>query len=197
MSTHQPQHTNAYKIFHYPLRIRIPASYGFEKYHQLCGVPEFENDQQYTQAAEEMILFEMPLSDAIEYFHRGAKIQFEDPNQSVQAYQWLKDYLNEQHHRVQHHVNARKIALTDLKKMDEFAEVLYRIARNYEPVDSRESSFDRSIETLFSKRLLRRRHVDPRREQSSEENQSSETKEHRSITDDITREAINRHLDYE
>lgn len=197
MSQGQPKHTNAYKIFHYTLRIRIPASYGFEKYHQLCGVPEYENQDQYTQAAEEMVLFEMPLSDAIEYYHRGAKVEFEDPNQSVQAYQWLKDYLNEQHYRVQHHVNARKIALSDLKKMDEFAEVLYRIARNYEPVDSRESSFDRSIETLFSKRLLRRRHVDPRREDPPPQEDQHGAKEHRSVTDDITKEAINRHLDYE
>lgn len=197
MAVSPDQHTNAYKIFHYPLRIRIPASYGFEKFHALCGVPAFENKDQYTQAAEEMVLYEMPLSDAIEYYHRGAKIIFEDPHQSVKAYQWLKDYLNEQHHRVQHNINIGKIALSDLKKMDEFAEVLYRIARNYEPVDSRASSFDRKVESLFSRRLMRRRDVDPRREEPSETAEDQGPKEHRSITDDITREAIDRRIDYE
>jgi len=188
-----PEHTPAYKIFHYYIECMIPASFAYESQQAMLGTTQYESPDKEESASKEMVSRQHTVAELIEYHRRGATIILRNPDDAIKIYGWLRDHLAEARHRVQFGVNVGNLPMDDLHDMDEFATMVYRIARNYERVDERQSLMGRKLDDMFSRRLLRRRRPSEEDMQSAEERPA---KEHASIIEDISTTAIERGLKF-
>jgi hypothetical protein len=192
MSTTAPNvHTPAYKIFHYYISCAIPAAYALESRHALEGSLQYDSEAKEVTAANEMIQRQHTVAELIGYYKRGATIIISDPEDTVKMYTWLKDHLSQQKDRATRSLNGGPIPLSDLRDMDEFATYIYRIARNFEKVDSRQSTMNRKLENSFGRRKMKRLRIE---EPVSTVSKKIETNEHHSVTDDISQVALERGL---
>lgn len=188
--------TPAYKLFHFYIECMIPAAYAYQSRHEVEGVPVYERADMEDDAAREMVPRQHTTVELIEYHKRGASIIIRNPNDAVAMYGWLRDHLSHLRSKVQFSVNVGNIPLQDLQDMDEFASMIYRIARQYEEVDERQGKMDRKLDSMFKNRIMRRKRAteeEPTNQQSPEERPM---KEHRSITGDISKSAIERGLEF-
>lgn len=188
--------TPAYKLFHYYIECMIPAAYAYQSRYEVEGVPVYERADMEDDAAREMVPRQHTTVELIEYFKRGASIIIRNPNDAVMIYGWLRDHLTHLRSRVQFTVNIGNIPLQDLQDMDDFATMIYRIARQYEEVDERQGRMNRKLDDMFKNRRMRRKRVDDETPANQQELEERPMKEHRSITGDISKSAIERGLDF-
>lgn len=192
--------TPAYKIFHKIIMVYIPASYAYETIHQFVGTPVYQNAEQEVQAAEEMVLQQRNLADIIELWDRGARVIFKNKADTSKCYQWIRDHLNEYRNASSTGMYVRNIPLRDLEKMDQFAQALYRVARNTEDHDLREPPMKRAMQSLFANRIMTRQRPPSKKELEEKEPQSDDPKadpeknEHEPIVPDISKQVIDRRL---
>jgi hypothetical protein len=78
--------------------------------------------------------------------------------------------------------------------MDEFASLMYRIARQYETKAPTEGRMSRRMDDMFSGRRMRRRQLEEKREEQTQEVEERPIPEHTPITDDISTTALERGL---
>ena len=192
MSNPPVEHTPAYKIFHYYISCKIPAAFAYEQKHVMEGSLQYESQDAEITAANEMISRQHTVAELIGYYKRGATIVINDPNDTVKIYEWLKDHLTQQQTRVTRSLNGPAVPLGDLRDMDEFATYVYRIARNFQKIDSRGSSMGRKLEATFGRRRMKR--PTPEESKPSEVAKKVQQNEHRSVTDDISQVALERGL---
>jgi translation initiation factor 2B subunit (eIF-2B alpha/beta/delta family) len=198
MVTETKPHTPAYKIFHYYYACRIPAAYAYEKQHNLMGSVQYQSQAQEQEAAAEMVSRQHTVSELIEYHQRGAQIIIENPKDAVTIYEILREHLNAMRERIRFQVNGGQIPLRDLRSMESFAEVVYRIARQYENRDPVQGHMSKKLDDLFSRRRgIRRNQIrDDRlkKEQEVEYPDGKPVREHDNIIDDISQAALERGL---
>jgi hypothetical protein len=198
MSEQPEKHTAAYKIFHYYYTCRIPAAYAFEKQHNMMGSVQYQSQGQEQDAASEMVARQHTVSELIDYHQRGAQIIIENPQDAVVIYQMLREHLTVMRERIRFQVNGGKIPLRDLRSMESFAEVIYRIARQYETRDPGQGHMSRKIDDLFGQRRRIRRNQlrDDRvaKENEQEYPDGKPVREHENVIDDITQAALERNL---
>lgn len=200
MSTDQSpeNHSPAYKIFHYYVDVQIPASFAYERHFEEVGTPVYTNPAMEEQAAAEMVFRRHTVAELIEYYRRGATIIFTDVNQSVDAYGWLRDHLNQMREKSGTRVNTGNIPLSDLQAMDEFASMLYRIARRYEQVDETSGKMSRQMDRLFGSRMRKRRLTEAEQAQEAKKPEEDATpREHPNMADDIRQSTLDRKLPYQ
>lgn len=188
--------TPAYKLFHYYIECMIPAAYAYQSRHEVEGVPVYERADMEDDAAREMVPRQHTTVELIEYHKRGASIIIRNPNDAVAMYSWLRDHLSHLRSKVNFSVNIGNIPLQDLQDMDDFATMIYRIARQYEQVDERQGKMDRKLEDMFKHRRMRRKRVVDEEPANRQEPEEKPMREHRSITGDISKTAIERGLDF-
>jgi hypothetical protein len=196
MSEATDQTTPAYKLFHYYIECMIPAAYAFQARHDVEGVPVYERADMEDDAAREMVPRQHTTVELIEYHKRGASIIIRNPDDAVKMYGWLRDHLSHLRSRVQFSVNIGNIPLQDLEDMDDFAAMVYRIARQYEQVDERQGKMNRKIDDMFKNRRIRRKRVESEEPSNQQTPEEKPMKEHRSITGDISKSAIERGLEF-
>jgi hypothetical protein len=188
--------TAAYKLFHYYIECMIPAAYAYQARHEVEGVPVYQRADMEDDAAREMVPRQHTTVELIEYHKRGASIIIRNPQDAVKMYGWLRDHLSLLRSRVQFSVNIGNIPLQDLEDMDDFATMIYRIARQYEQVDERQGKMNRKLEDMFKHRRMRRKRVEEEELSNQQTPEERPMKEHRSITADISKSAIERGLEF-
>lgn len=189
---HTPVDTVAYKIFHRRFRVYLPAAYAHEFVHELIGTPRYQNSQQEQAAAQEPVLQQRTLADIVEFWDRGARIVFANKEDTVTAYQWLRDHLHNYYRQTNFSLRRSSVPLEDLEKMDRFAEALYETSRNHEKVPSAGSSLERKRDQLFANRMMSRQR--PNKSKTEEE---KEPPKHRSVIDDISKAVVNQQINRE
>lgn len=196
MTDTSQEHTAAYKIFHYYFECMLPASFAFQNKNQLMGTLVYESPEKEDTASKEMIPRQHTVAEMIEYHRRGATIILRDPQDAVKIYGWLRDHLSALRQRVQFGVNAGHLPMEDLQDMDDFASMVYRIARNYEQVDERQGQMGRKLEGMFARRAIKRKRVEETEHSNEQEPEERPVKEHNSIVSDISHTAIERGLNF-
>lgn len=196
MSEATDQTTAAYKLFHFYVECMIPAAYAYQSRHEVEGVPVYARGDMEDDAAREMVPRQHTTVELIEYHKRGASIIIRNPEDAVKMYGWLRDHLSLLRSRVQFSVNIGNIPLQDLEDMDDFATMIYRIARQYEQVDERQGKMNRKIDDMFKNRRIRRKRVEDETPANQQTPEEKPMKEHRSITGDISKSAIERGLEF-
>lgn len=183
------QHTSAFKLFHYYVPCRIPAAFAYEGQQELVGSTVYANASMAESAGAEMVLRQHTTVELAQLNARGARIILEKPNDAVRMYEWLQDHLQNQRSRMISTINTGKIPVEDLKILDDFATLLYRIARNYQKVDTRQGPLRRRLNSIQQTRLP------PKVQSTQQENAEPKTvQEHNPITKDLTRLSIRRGL---
>lgn len=188
--------TAAYKLFHFYIECMIPAAYAYQNKHEMEGVPVYQHADMEDDAAREMIPRQHTPVELIEYHKRGASIIIRNPEDAIKMYGWLRDHLSLLRSRVQFSVNVGNIPLQDLQDMDDFATMVYRIARQYEQVDERQGKMGRKLDDMFKNRRIRRKRVQEDEPTNTQVPEERPMKEHRSITADISKSAIERGLEF-
>lgn len=188
------EHTPAFKIFHYYIECMIPASFANQNKNALTGSLVYNSPEQEESASHEMVARRHTVAELIQYHRRGATIILRNPEDAVKIYGWLRDHLADARQRVQFGVNVGNLPIEDLTDMDDFATMVYRIARNYEQVDERQSKMGRKLDDMFSRRLIRRKRAEEAEHSNPQEPEDKPVKEHNSIMDDISHTALERGL---
>lgn len=176
------EHSAQYKIFHYYIDCMIPASYAGMKEQKVLGTP-IKSKEETEADAKTFWPRQHTVAEMIEYRAMGAEIILAKPEDSVKIYQWLRDYLTEKRAKISYSLHVGTVPLEDLSKMDEFAQIVYRIARRYEDIDNTESQPNRMMQQLYKRRMLRGRTSEEENENNP--NEERPIREHRPITKDI------------
>jgi hypothetical protein len=196
--TSSPELTPAYRLFHLYYGCMIPAPYAYEKHHRLVGSVKYESAQAEQIASEEMVSRQHTVVELIKYHERGAAIILTNPKDAVTIYYDLRDHLVQMREKMRYNVNHQTAPLDDLRAMDEFARVVYRIARQYETGVPAQGNLTRRMDDMFGqRRKIRRLAVQERKEADATKEKYPDgkpVKEHDSISDDISREALERGL---
>lgn len=193
------EHTVSYKLFHYYFNCKIPAAFANAGRQTLVGTPQYTDKGMADVANSEMITRQHTISEMVEYSRKGARVVLCNPEDSVVIYGLLRDHLRNQQEKVRYNINAKSIPLADLEAMDEFAAAVYRIARNYQQVDEQESLMNRKLDSMFRHRGLRRKSDDQPDKSTLVQNAEpvdAVVPEHRPITSEISRTALDRGFRY-
>lgn len=176
----------------------IPAPYAYEKQQRMMGSVQYDSAEAEQLASEEMVTRQHTVVELIQYHERGAAIILTNPKDAVTIYRDLRDHLVQMREKVRYNVNHRQAPLEDLRAMDEFARVVYRIARQYETGVPTQGNLSRRMDDMFGQRRKIRRLAVQERKQAAETQEKypdgKPVKEHDSIADDISREALERGL---
>jgi len=155
----------------------------------------YDSPDMEQSAAKQMVNRQHTVNEMIEYHRRGATIILQNPNDSVRIYEWLRDHLQAIRGKTQFSMEIGSLPMEDLVAMDDFASVVYRIARQYELVDVRKGGIDSKLDDMmFRNRRLSRRKAKEDNTHQNEQEQAKPIKEHESIADDISRTALQRGL---
>lgn len=185
-------HTPAYKIFHYYFECAIPAAFAMEEKNRLTGTLVYESSQKEEGAAREMCWRQHTVSEMINLKKRGATITLKHPQRdALLIYEMLRDHLNHQRGFALNSLNGIQAPMEDLVAMDDFASVVYRVARNYQRGDmSERNTVKRKIDSLFGSRM--RRVEKPKEERHDD----APIPEHKSVSEEIQTAALERNLRY-
>lgn len=130
-ATANPQHTPAYKIFHYPFRIWIPQLY-------LSGIAENEAIGTYTsgnakvdrEASRQQVAITSTIANMIDFYRRGIRIEFNGPADCVRIYETICEHISSFNEHISRAMfKPSDIPWDDLKTLDEFAGEVYLKAR--------------------------------------------------------------------
>lgn len=189
------EHTIAYKLFHYYFEWEIPESFANEKRMQFGGVPISTDSSNDHALAESMVRRQHTVIEMIDYSKRGARIVLCHPEKSVIIYEWLTEYLTKRREQLRYKINVGNVPLEDLTDMDEFASIIYRLARQYENTEVLDNGKSaRFNDNLFKHRMLKSRFVPT--EKKEDLTATKPIPEHKSISDDISKEVLTRNISY-
>lgn len=185
-------HSPAYKIFHYYFECAIPAAFAMEEKSRLTGTLVYENAAKEEGAAREMWWRQQTVAEMIELKKRGATITLKNPQRdAIVIYEMLRDHLNKQRGFAVNSLNGIQAPMEDLVAMDEFAAVVYRVARNYQRTDlSDQNNVRRKMDSLFGSRMRRVEKEEPKADADRP------IPEHVSVSEEIQSAALERNLRY-
>lgn len=189
--------TIAYRLFHEYFTVRIPAAFAYEKQNSVTGTIDYDSQSKQELAASEMSARQYTIPELAVFSSKGASIVIEHPKeQAPKMYALVRDYLNECNYRVTTTINNPTIPMSDLRKLDEFARVVYQVARQYEDIDTRGSKTDRGLRDLMSSRGFRRSSVDKEKSGEPKKLVAEPVREHRPITEEISHAVLENGLRY-
>lgn len=177
-----PEHSAAYKLFHYPFDCTIPAFYLYSKeYVQTFGIASSgvsQIDESQSRAPQRVRL--TPAAMAM-YFDEGAPIGLINPRDSVRIYQYLREHLIDWQNSLNRDVNRRDSPVDDLRMLENFAAEIYKVARCFMAEMPEDSSLFNKLRNMGSRRAVRRRGVEP-------EVKTNMPEEHNPIVDSLATE---------
>lgn len=131
-----PEHTAAFKIFHYPYYCRVRGIHLVsETQLEIFGIVSSGNNSIDRAVAMEFIDCQLTIEQMAELFADGVSIQLSEPEKSVAIYEILKQHLEDHLNNVTYAVNMTKSPVEDLRKLEALAAEIYKIARMYRQVD--------------------------------------------------------------
>lgn len=129
MTVNQP-HNAAYKLFHYPFRVRVPqyATY-LEGEIEKVGVAISGFRDLDRECAAEMCEHTTTISRIARWHAEGVKIELYDIRDSVRMYDIIKEHLDDWLREARNPLSVREPPLDDLRMLDALADRLYLMAR--------------------------------------------------------------------
>ena len=175
------EHTAAYRIFHYYYKAYIPqhALYS-QDFLETFGVPVSGDRQVDRELANTKTLAQLTIAEMAEKLDEGVPVTLEDPKKSVEIYKTLREHLNNWFTTVSNPVGSNAPPVEDLRRLDNLAGEVYKIARHYMKEAPSDSSLFRRLDQLGSNRAVSR-HAEPKEERQLPE-------EHQPIHDAIVKE---------
>lgn len=181
------EQTAAFKLFNYLYRVYIPQHHMYSnEYLKQFGIPTSGDSALDKAQANEMTLTQQTIAGMAELHADGAAIALEDPSKSVEIYEILRNHLNDWSRAVHEAFHDINPPIEDLRKLDDLATEVYKIAKGYMKTDELNSSLVSGISSLGGLRRRRRRDIRQNVEVSGE----GQAKEHTPISDTIAKESF-------
>lgn len=125
-------HTAAYKIFHYYFRCYIPQNHLYSNdYLRDFGIPTTGNKAIDQAMGASKTLVQVTIMEMAEHLDNGANITLENNAKSVEIYNIIKDHLAEWQRQVKNNLIITSAPIEDLRKLDNLATEVYKIAKGY------------------------------------------------------------------
>jgi len=154
----QSKHSAAHRIFHYLYKCYIPQHHLYSRdYLDTFGIPTTGDREVDKQLANSPTLCQLSIADMAEHFANGANMSLENPRVSVEIYETVREHLVNWQRIVQDPLDTTEPPLDDLRKLDEFAGEVYKIARGYMEKDQTKHGIFKGISALESRRAMSRK----------------------------------------
>lgn len=155
-----PEHSAAYKLFHYYFYVTVPQMYLYDsKFINQFGVVTSGNREVDAQQAQAPIRVQITVSAMAEYFDEGAQIGLINPQDSVRIYSYIREHLVNWQTRQVRDVNIREIPHEDLRRFEAFAKEVYKVARNFMTAAPEDSDLFKRLGSMRQARPMRRKVV--------------------------------------
>lgn len=181
------KHTPAHRIFHYLYKCYMPQHHLYtNEYLSTFGIPVSGDREVDKQLAQTPTLCQLTIADMAEHYANGATLTLETPSQSTEIYQTLREHLRNWEGMTQDPLYTGEVPMEDLRKLDELAGEVYKIARGYMAKDQTEHGLFKGLAALESRRMMSRKETGP------EDRQSNLPDEHTPISDVIAKTSFER-----
>ncbi|MCO6704713.1 hypothetical protein [Streptomyces sp. CHB9.2] len=153
----QKHHTAAYKIFHYFVECLIPQMYLYsQEYVQKFGLYSSGDSDVDAAAYQNLVKVNLTVHQMAGYAEQGASIALVNPDESKQIYGWILEHINDWQDEVNRDPGLRdQVPVNDLRILEEFAALIYPMARQHVQTEVSTSRLFRSLDRL-SRRAVRR-----------------------------------------
>lgn len=140
MKEDNPNHSPAYKIFHYNFEVTIPAMYLYSpEYLKTFGLTSSGDKTIDEGQALAPTRAYLTIAAMAEYHDEGATIGLINPKDSVRIYTYIKQHLMDWRDVFRRDFNRRDVPSEDLRKLENLAKEIYKSARHFmteEPTNS-------------------------------------------------------------
>lgn len=151
------EHSPAFKIFHYYYKVYIPQSHLYSRdYIQQFGIPTSGNKAIDREMANSKTLAQLTIAQMADHFSNGANMILQESSKSVEIYGIIRDHLLKCKQQAENPVGGEPPPMDDLRKLDELATELYKIAKGYMNEAPEDSNLFRRLDSLGSRRAMRR-----------------------------------------
>lgn len=151
------KHTAAFRIFHYYYRCYIPQSQLYSReFLQQFGVPTTGDKKIDREMANSSTLAQLTIAQIANHFDDGATITLEDPRKSVEIYETIREHLVLCRETAQNPAGGEVPPMEDLRKLDNLAGEVYKIARGYMSQATEDSRLFSRLNQLGGRRAMTR-----------------------------------------
>lgn len=132
MFKENPDHTAAFKIFHYNFNCTVPALYLYsQSYITTFGISSSGDKLVDDHAALAPVNTNLTIAAMATYYDEGATIGLINPRDSVRIYSYIKQHLTDWAHEMQVDFNRLDVPTEELRMLENFAIEVYKVARNF------------------------------------------------------------------
>lgn len=140
MRQDNPNHSPAYKIFHYNFEVTIPTIYLYSpEYLKTFGLSSSGDKRVDEGQVMAPTRAHLTIAAMAEYHDEGASIGLINPEDSARIYTYISQHLRDWKDSVSRDINRRNAPTEDLRKLENFAKEVYKSARHFiqeEPTNS-------------------------------------------------------------
>ncbi|MNZ64266.1 hypothetical protein D3C78_824330 [compost metagenome] len=153
----QKHHSAAYKIFHYFVEALIPQMYLYsQEYVQKFGLYSSGDEAVDAAAYQNMVKANLTVAQMADHMAQGATIALVNPDESKQIYGWILEHINDWQDEVNKDPGLRdQVPVDSLRTLEEFAAMIYPMARQHVQTAVSGSRLFRSLDRL-NRRAIRR-----------------------------------------
>jgi len=182
----ETKHSAAYRIFHYYYKCWMPQHHLYDRaFMDTFGIPTTGDREVDRELAGSETLCQLNIADMAEHLSNGANLTLETPKDSVAIYQTVREHLMDWKRIVEDPINTSEPPVDDLRKLDELAGEIYKVAKGYMEKDDGGSRLFRHLNAMESRRGISR-HAP----QSEEKKESRMPSEHKPVSDFIAKTAF-------
>jgi len=187
MFNDNPEHSPAYKIFHYEFNCTIPTMFLYStKYLETFGISSSGDKNIDEGQAMAPTTCRLTIAAMAQYHHEGAPIGLLDPVDAARIYTYVKQHLMDWSNNYTTDFNRRTAPTDELEILENFATDVYKAARPHLEASPTNSSLLDFINRHSSQSIITRT-VNKR-----EEVKSNLPTEHKNIINDLVVEVAKR-----
>lgn len=97
----------------------------------IFGISSTGNREHDEAALKQWVRIQLTIADMVEMFSQGIPIIIDNPLQTVNIYETVKEHLSNWHNHVTYNINVGKVPIDDLRKMDLFAASIFNVASKF------------------------------------------------------------------
>ena len=155
--TDNPEHSAAYKLFHYPFECTIPTFYLYsQEYVSKFGIASSGNAQVDEQQARTPQRCRLTVAAMASYFDEGAPIGLIDARDSVRIYQYIRQHLLDWQSAMLVDFNRRDTPVEELRVLENFGAEIYKVARHFLTEAPEDSGLFQKLSGLSRRRGIKR-----------------------------------------
>lgn len=158
MIIEKAEHSPAEKIFKYYVDCMIPQMYLVDHdFVERFGLSTSMNDAVDSGRMNAQVPARLTVAQMADKARQGAQIALMCPEDSKQIYGWIRDHVSDWHDALARDPNRRDAPLEDLAALEEFAELLFPMARLFMESQPTTSKLFNALENMNRRRSVRRR----------------------------------------